>query len=514
MRLSSVFGHTLHSAPAGLAFVGEQHLVRGGFIRPAEAGWTFLPLGKKVIRRLEGLTRAALEATGGQEMAAGVDLPLWTIVAALAGQDIESYRDLPRWVYQFKGARCEVCLAHAEADDWYAALLEAWESVFRRCQITAVLAEDDAEGAMHCFIVPHPLGETRFVRCEGCGYVAHIDAAVFARESVSAEGGDLQPLKRVPTPGTTTIATLCDFLSIRPEQTLKAVFYVTEQDELIFALLRGDLEISEPRLARAVGAEKLRTAPEQAIGVVGAAPGYASPIGLQVRTSMDEGEGVIVVVDRSVRVGRNFVTGANDPGYHVTGANYPRDFGATLETDIAEVYQSAPCNRCGKRLHLARGITLGRAQRPGPFAKAAYLDAHGKQCPIAIGYTAVDFDAVLLAVAEGHHNEYGVCWPPALAPYAVHLVMLGKAHDVCDAAEKLYQDFLDGGIPVLFDDRPDPSPGVKFSDADLIGLPLRATVGKRSLEAGGVEFKKRREPEMEIVPLDEAVGRAREIVGL
>jgi prolyl-tRNA synthetase len=516
MRLSSVFGHTLHNAPAGSAFVGEQLLIRGGFIRPAGAEWTFLPLGQKVLQRLAAHTRTALEPLGGQEMAAGAEKPLWAIVAALAGQDIESYRDLPRVVYHFTWAGCEVCLMHASTDDWdasYSALLNAWESLFRECQVTVVLAEENAEGTLHRFIVPHPLGETRFVRCEGCGYVAHIDAAVFARER-RLEEGKLQPLKRVPTPGTNTIAALCEFLAIHPEQTLKAVFYVTEQDELIFALIRGDLEISQTRLAHVVGAERLQPATEKAIASIGAAPGYASPIGLQVRSQVDEGEGVIVIVDRSVQAGQNFVTGANEVGYHVTGANYLRDFHATLEADIAEVYQGAHCARCGKRLHLARGITLGFAHRPRPFSEATYLDAQGKQRPVAIGAAAVNFDAVLLAVAEGHYNEYGICWPLALAPYAVHLVMLGKAHDTSEAAEALYQTFLEAGIPVLFDDRPDPSPGIKFSDADLIGLPLRATVGKRSLEAGGVEFKKRREPEMEIVPLDQAVTRTREILGI
>jgi prolyl-tRNA synthetase len=375
-----------------------------------------------------------------------------------------------------------------------------------------VLIDGDAQGTMQHFVVPNPLGETHFVRCEGCGYAAHVDAAVFTREEQPDQDAGLQPLKKVPTPGTNTIAALCDFLSLNPNQTLKAVFYVTEQDELIISLLRGDLDISEARLAHAVGAETLRTATEDAIAAVGAAPGYASPIGLEVRPKLDEGEGVIVVVDRSVRAGRNFVTGANEVGHHVTGANYPRDFQATLETDIAEVHQGAPCARCGKRLHMARGITLGYTQQPQPYKAAMYLDSQGKQQPVTIGYASLAYDAFLLAVAENHHNEYGVAWPRALAPYAVHLVMLGKAQETQEAAEALYEAFLDGGIPVLFDDRPDPSPGVKFSDADLIGLPLRATVGKRSLEAGGVEFKKRREPDMTIVPLDQAIEHARTIL--
>lgn len=515
MRLSSLFGRTLRSAPAGLTFAGEQLLIRGGFVRRSETGWTFLPLGRMVTHRLETLICAKMESSSGQEMSAEDGKSLWMIVSALAKQNVASYRDLPRLLYRLTWTGCDACLLHAETDDWaasYASLLESWSDIFRQCQITVVTVEENTEGTMHRFVAPNPFGETQFVRCEGCGYVAHVDAAVFARENPVGENARLQPLKKAPTPGTNTIAALCEFFDINPDQTLKAVFYVTEEDELIFALIRGDLDISEARLVSAVGAKTLQPAAEKAITAVGATPGYASPIGLRVRPELHEGKGVIVVVDRSVRAGQNFVTGANDIGYHVMGANYPRDFEATLETDIAEVVQGAPCARCGKRLHLARGITLGYARQPRPDSQVRYLDAQGKRRPVMIGGAVFYYDEILLAVAESHHNQYGVSWPATLAPFAVHLILLGKARNTRNVAEDLYQAFMDEGIPVLFDDRGDPSPGVKFSDADLIGLPLRVTVGRRSLETGGVEFKKRREPDTEVVPPDQAVARAHELL--
>jgi prolyl-tRNA synthetase len=541
MRLSRHFGRTLREAPADATLISHRLVTRAGLARPLDTGvWSYLPLGWRVVRRIEATLRAEMAALGGQEVRLpGLPPPEAatpeTTIAGLCRVEIESYKDLPRTIYQLRAglrdeARAgsgllglreflshEAYSIHATLDDlqrMYDDVLDAYRAVLGRCGLDALPVEaenDPVNGPSHAFVLPHPAGDIRLVRCDGCDYAALIEAAAFER----AASGEAAPLalEKVATPDCKTIADLCTFLEVEPPQTLKVVFYTVDAGQpgegTVLAMLRGDLEISEAKLLRALSAQTLQPATEYEIrGRTGAEPGYASPLGLKVRR--DRGEGVTVIADRSLEGMVNFVTGANEAGYHVVNANYPRDFAVSRVEDIAEVYEGAACVHCGGGLHVEPGIELARCRKLGTghseAAGAAYLDADGKARPIVMGSYRVEVDRLLAAIVEAHHDEYGIIWPPAAAPFDVHLVALSREGEVAETAEALYADLQAAGIEALYDDR-DHSPGVMFADADLIGVPLRLTVSRRSLSNGGVEVKWRHAAQREVLPLEGLVER-------
>jgi prolyl-tRNA synthetase len=335
--------------------------------------------------------------------------------------------------------------------------------------------------------------------------------AVF--QKINPPEDELKPLKKVSTPEISTISGLTGFLNVPPSKTAKAVFYIAElQGEgeplLIFSLVRGDMTSNEFKLSHAISSAgqgtitNLRPAHDEEIQAVGAVPGYASPIGIKR-------DNVLVVLDDLVLKSPNLVSGANEPGYHLLNTNAGRDYEPDVVADIVLAEDGALCAHCKGKLHLHRGVEVGNIFKLGSHYSeavgATYLDEDGKAQAVIMGSYGIGVGRLLACVAEAHHDEHGLIWPVSIAPYPVHLVLLpskdGRAEE---AAEMLYQDLLQAGIEPLFDDR-DERAGVKFNDADLIGLPLRVTVSKRSLESGGVEFKRRDQNERMIVPLDQAI---------
>lgn len=549
MRLSRHFGRTLRDAPSEASMASHQLTLRAGLARPVAAGmWAYLPLGQRVIRRLKQLIRKELAAAGAEELLMPATLPAGVSQTAghgatvlhLCQSDVESYKDLPRAVFQFQARaqdepragggllRLRESLAtdaysldrdEAGAEAAYQRALEACGRIFARCELPVVAVEagvhpadaGPADGSpSHAFMLPHPHGDDRLVHCAACDYAASIEVAAFERGE--ALFGDPAPLDKVETPGCATIADLCAFLSIEPQQTLKLVIYTINLNQpgeaIVMALIRGDLDVSEAKLMSVLGVSQIEPATEDIIAEIGASAGYASPIGLQVRRE-GAGEGVVVIADESLRKMSNFVTGANDPGYHYANANYPRDFEVTVFADIAEPYDGASCLRCGGALSVERAIKLGHTSRLGArlsqAAGANYLDDKGQEQPIVMGTTSLSLDRLVAAVIEQHHDDHGILWPRAVAPYDVHIVAIAKdgQEAAVEVASQLADDLQAAGLAVLHDDRL-LSPGVMFNDADLIGVPLRVTVGAKSLDQGGVEVKWRHEPERQIVPLDGA----------
>ncbi len=575
MRLSQHFGRTLREAPSDANMASHQWIVRAGLARPLAAGiWTYLPLGFRVIKQLENIIREEMDAIGTQEMRMPVLHPaeVWQatgrwesvdvlmrlknregrdfalgatheeVVVDLALREIESYKDLPRAIYQFQTKERDEPRARgglvrlreflmkdaysmhadeASLDTYYDACYDAYVRIFERCGLETIPVEADTGmmgGKMsHEFMMVHPLGEDSFVRCENCDYAANVEAAEFVREP----GGSGEPgaLQKVATPNSRTIAELCAFLGIEPQQTLKIVFYTVPNSdggrELVLALLRGDLDVNEVKLLNALGAADLEAATEEEIAKVGGVAGYASPIGLDVRTEANPG-GVLVLADESLRLLKNFTTGANEVDYHFLNVNYPRDFEVTRFADIAEPYDGATCVRCGGTLRIDSAIELGHCFKLGTRYSepvgATFLDRDGTDKLIIMGSYGIGLDRLLAAVVEQHHDENGIIWPREVAPYDVHLVALARADETLEEAEALYEALQQAGIPTLYDDR-DLSPGVKFNDADIIGLPLRITVSKRSLESGGFEAKRRAEDERTIIPREGAVEAIRAMLG-
>jgi len=572
MRFQELFGRTLRDAPADAELVSHRLALRAGLVRPLTAGvYAWLPLGWRVMQKLAAILREEMDALGAQEVALplvnpaevwlqsgrwdgfgpellrlrnrdGRDLALGAthedVVAFLAAREVESYRDLPTLIYQIRTkyrdtARPRGGLVRlreftmkdaysldrtaAGLDAFYPKMLAAYHRVFERVGVPVQAVEADS-GAMggassHEFLLIHPQGEALFARCDRCGYTANVEAAAF----VPPDGprGAPEPARKVATPDCQTIQQVADFLGVPTAQTLKAVFFVRDDVEFVFVVIRGDLEVNEVKLANALGGGELRAATEDEIRAVGAVPGYASPTGLHVRAA-GETSGVTVIVDRSVENGANFVAGANDAGYHLIGVNYPRDFQATLMADIAEAFDGATCGRCGAgRLHIERAIELGHCFKLGTRysepMNVTYLDEQGQTRPVVMGSYGIGLDRLVAAIIEMHHDENGICWPRAVAPFDVHIVTLGKEDQPHEQGRALYADLRRAGLDVLLDDRAEHA-GIKFADADLIGIPLRLTVSARGLDRGTVEAKWRHAGERFDLPLANAVAEVVRLV--
>ncbi len=283
----------------------------------------------------------------------------------------------------------------------------------------------------------------------------------------------------------------------------------SDQEQFIFAVIRGDMELNETKLANAVHARDLRPATEEEIIAIGAVPGFASPVSLVIKSPQ-----CLVVVDDSIPASPNLVAGANEMDYHLKNTNYPRDYAANIVTDIAAAEAGDDCPECGHSLRMERGVEVGNIFKLGTRYSdslgCTFLDKDGQQKPVIMGSYGIGVGRLLACVAEEHHDEHGLIWPVTVAPYLVQLVLLrGKGNPQAEeTAGKLYSDLQAAGIEVLYDDR-DESPGVKFNDADLIGLPIRLTVSERALTQGGAEMKLRNRTEKVIIPLKDVEARIR-----
>lgn len=571
MRLSSLFGTTLREAPAGAESASHRLLLRAGFIRPLGVGlFAYLPLARRALAEIERLLRDELAAIGGQEVQLPVVLPAELVgaggaemahftdrkardlvlaasweaaIAEVVRSEVRSHRQLPQLVFhvqsQFRDElRPRAGLLYAReftvlqafalaADDagiqaQYGVLREAWLHAFRRCALpVAVVEAGIGSEVAHRFVYLTPEGEDEIVSCDACGYAADRRVATFRKPAGDAE--PLQPIEKVATPDAKTIEALARFLDISRRKTAKAVFLVAtgdaagdQQARFVFVVIRGDMEVSMTKLAAALGATDLRPATDDEIRAAGAEPGYASPVGLAEGINRSPSP-VVVVADDAVPASPNLVAGANEPGYHLLNTNYGRDYTAHIVADIAAPGAGDACPRCGAPLHLTHGVTIGRMrQLSAPHAEVlrmTYLTTDGASRPVMMVSAGIGISRLLACIAEAHHDDNGLIWPPSVAPYPVHLVALsGRDGDALAKAEVLYHELQRAGIEALFDDRAE-SPGVKFADADLIGLPLRITIAPKSLAAGGAEFKRRDVDAREIVPLGDVVQRAQDVLG-
>jgi len=564
MRLSRLFGKTLRADPVEAETPSHRLLLRGGFIHPLAAGlYSSLPLGWRVQQRVEQIIREEMDAAGGQEIRMPILHPqeLWEltgraaalgpvlfrlqdrrerplvlaatheeVVTLLARTHIQSYRDLPQRLYQlqtkfrdeprprggllrvreFVMKDCYSFDADEEGlEESYQAMRRAYERIFARCGLTTLTVEADS-GAIggkesHEFMVLAETGEDDVVYCEACGYAANVERAEFRKPAVPSE--EPREVEEVHTPDTTTIPDLARFLGIREAQTLKAVFYSTADGRMVFVVIRGDLEVNEIKLRNLLKATDLRLATDAEVAEAGIVAGFASPRGI---------EGVTVIADDSVLIGSNFVAGANRPNYHLRNVNYPRDFTADHLADIARAYEGAACNRCGSALRWTRGIEVGHIFKLRSVysekLEATFQARDGGVQPITMGCYGIGVGRTMASIVEQHHDERGIRWPISVAPFAVHLVALNLDRaEVREAADALAAELAEAGLEPLYDDREE-SAGVKFNDADLLGMPVRLTVSPRTLAQGVVEVKPRTENQATLVARGEVVGRVRELL--
>jgi len=553
MRLSKIFAKTLRQAPAEAESASHQLLLRAGMIAQTAAGiYSYLPLGWRVLRKIEHIVREEMDKAGGQEVMLPVlqPLELWQqsgrdaafgkslftltdrkehmlalgptheeVIADLARRHVQSYRDLPLMPYQIqtklrdeprpRGGLLRVRefimkdLYSLDADEAglhesYQKMCQAYKNIYARLSLPALMIEADS-GAIggkdsHEFMILTEDGEDEVIHCSKCGYAANAEKAQFTKTGSNAES--VLPLEEVATPATKTIEEVAGFLGVPSRQTLKAVFYYAD-GEFVFVVIRGDLEVNETKLRNNLKCSDLRLATEDEVTEAGLVAGFASPVGLT---------GAKVVADDSITLGANFVVGANKPGFHFRNANFPRDFQVDLTADIALARAGDACPKCGGRLSLSRGIEVGHVFKLGTFISerfgASFLDNDGKSRPIVMGSYGIGLGRLLAAIVEQNHDDKGIIWPLPVAPYQVHLCPLSlDKPGVAAAADNLYQELQREGIEVVFDDRED-SPGIKFNDADLLGIPLRLTLSPRTLQSQSVETKWRNEKETQLLPLE------------
>jgi len=499
MRLSRLLGKTLRQPPSEAHLPSHQLLARAGFIRGLEAGrFAYLPLGQRTMSQLQALVRRKLARLTVQEIEVPVpadEAPTEALVRVVR-REVDSYRQLPVLLLQFAGRpvpqfRSRAGLfgaserSFAEIHAFGTAdlpvtgdLPDTIEQILIACALSPVWAGTGDEG-QRAYVL-HPSGDEELVLCPSCGYAAERSWA----QIVWPESPD-EPeltLEEIATPGCNTIASLAEFLQIPTAKTLKMVFCSVE-GRVTCVVIRGDRAVDEDRLARLLGTDQYYASLEQELAAIGAVGGYASPIGLDQRK-------VRVVADPSVRSGKNFVSGANRPDYHIQNVNVPRDFEPGDWANLAQIEAGDPCPHCQHALEIEPGFALAYSTMPAPCSPdAEYLDSEGRPHPLWLASWRLDLDRVLAAVIEAHHDDYGILWPAGCAPFDVHLVALDvRKEAVAEQAEVLYERLEAAGWAVLYDDR-EASAGVKFNDADLIGIPLRLTVSKRSAQEGLVEAK-------------------------
>jgi len=551
MRATNLYAPTLRNTPAEAEIASHQLMYRAGLIRKSAGGmYSYLPLAWRTIRKIEQIIREEMDAAGGQEIMMPILQPseLWEesgrwgaygaemirvkdrhdrefcmgptheeMITALVRDELRSYKQLPVLLYQiqdkFRDERRprfgvmrsrEFIMKDLYSFDKdvegmnasYRKMSVAYTNIFTRCGLDfrAVEADSGAIGGGHSeeFTVLAPEGESRIACCDACSYAASDEKA--ALRPIDAPDEAELPLEKVATPHTSTIALLAEYLKIPVEKTIKAVAYQTEDDTLILAFLRGDHEVNEIKLANAVpGARELRMADEEAIRAVGGCPGFMSPIGIK--------EGTHIVVDETAMRMHNAVSGANEVDFHYMNVNPKRDFGAVTVADIRLVEEGDVCPVCEQGyLHIGRGIEAGQIFALGTKYSeamgATFLDEAGKAQPMQMGCYGIGVGRTMAAAIEQNHDEHGIIWPRAIAPYEVVVVAVNaKVEEQLAYAEVIYEELRAAGIDVLLDDRRERA-GVKFNDCDLIGYPVRIAVGPKTIENGSIEVKVRRTGEL------------------
>ena len=568
MRASNLYAPTLRNTPAEAEIVSHQLMYRAGMIRKVAGGmYTFLPLGWRVIRKIEQIIREEMDAAGGQEVMMPIMQPaeLWEesgrwaaygdemmrikdrhgrnfclgptheeMITDLVRDEVRSYKQLPLLLYQiqdkFRDERRprfglmrsrEFIMKDlysfdkdiAGMNESYKKMYDAYTKIYTRMglEFRPVEADNGAIGGgqSHEFTVLADAGESNIVYCSKCDYAASDEKAELKPIAMPSEAAE--PLSKIATPDTNTIEAVVNLLKVPVEKTIKAVAYQTDTDELVLVFVRGDHEVNEVKVINQLdGALELRMADEEAIKSVGGYPGFMSPIGIK--------EGTRILVDATVMNMSNAVAGANEEGYHYVNVNPKRDFTqeSIVITDLRMVKEGDPCPHCGAGLNMTRGIEAGQVFTLGTkYSKAmgaTFLDENGKEQPLYMGCYGIGVGRTMAAAIEQNNDEQGIVWPRAIAPYEVVVVAVNaKKADQLEYAEKVYAECQKAGLDTLLDDRKERA-GVKFKDCDLIGYPVRVVIGPKAIEEGQIEIKVRKTGEVFTVAYDEYLLKVQELL--
>ena len=564
MKMSNLYAPTLREVPAEAEVVSHQLMLRAGMIRKAAGGvYSYLPLAWRTLRKIEQIVREEMDAKGGQEIAMPIVQPaeIWQqtgrwdvygdemfrlkdrhqrdfclgptheeMVTTLVKSDVRSYRQLPLLVYQIQNKyrdeiRPRFGLMRGREfimkdlysfdrdtnglDISYKKMYDAYTRIFTRCGLTfrPVEADPGAIGGSgtHEFMVLADSGEAAIAYCDSCDYAANVEKAELA--PIASTGESSLPLDTKETPKQRTIQEVAQFLSMHPDHLIKSLAYMTEKGPVL-ALVRGDHEVNEIKLMNLLNVLQLELATEADIRTAfHSVPGYIGPIGLT---------GVTIVADASVMNLMNAACGANVEDQHHVNVNPGRDLKADNIADIRMIKESDPCPRCGAKVKTARGIEVGQVfklhTKYSKALEASYLDENGQENLMVMGCYGVGVSRTMAAAIEQHHDDDGIIWPVAIAPYQVVIVPINiKDEAQMTLCEKLYEELKSAGVEVVFDDRDERS-GVKFKDADLIGYPVRITIGPKALKENSVEVKVRRTKDIILYPLGNHIESIRQLL--
>jgi len=575
MRWTNYYLHTTREVPNDAEVISHQLMVRAGMIKKVAAGiYSYLPFGWRSLRKLEAIVRRELDRAGSVEllMPAVQPVELWDesgrsqvygkellriddrhgrgfcfgptheeVITDIVRKDVRSYRQLPINLYQIqtkfrdeirprfglmRGREFLMKDAYSFHTDYdsldltYAEMRDAYRRILDACGLDHVMVEADS-GAIggassHEFMVVADTGESAIVRCPACDYGANVEKAETRAQTVSADE-DFQELGEVATPNCTAVEEVARLMGIGAGDMVKTLLYEVDDVEggegaepsLIAIAIRGDREVNEIKLANYLGVPEVRLASEEKVEAATGAPvGFAGPVGL--------GDGVRLIGDLSAKSLANFVCGANAADKHLSGVNWQRDVQLEEWVDVLLVVAGDDCPRCEGSLELYRGIEVGHIFQLGTKysekMKCEYLDDNGKAQPMVMGCYGMGIGRTVAAAIEQNHDADGISWPLPLAPFEVLVAGLDpKDEDVVATADRLYEELREKGVDVLYDDRAE-RPGVKFKDADLIGIPVRVVVGKKSLANGKIELSLRSDRERQDVSVTDAVVRVLDIL--
>jgi len=536
----------------------------------------YLPLGLRVKKKIERIMREEMDAIDGQEIVMPVVQPasLWKrtgrwyeigddlarltdragrelvlamtheeVITELAGGVINSYRQLPVMLYQIqtkfrdeprpRGGLIRVreftmkdgYSFHADIaslDEYYPLVYQAYFNIFGRAGLDVIAVESDTGmmgGTMaHEFMALTEVGEDTLLLCDQCGYKANRQVATFVKSASESQAEEAAlPLEEVATPNVDTIAALADFLDVPESRTAKGLFLVAtieedgdEKEQFVFVVVRGDMELNETKLTNALKARQLRPAQAEEIRAIGAEPGYGSPVGIRT-------DNVLLVVDDLIPNSPNLVAGANRDGWHLRNVNCGRDYEPDLTVDVVAAADGHPCPSCQASMRAVRGVEVGNIFKLGTkysqAMDASFLDEDGGSAPMVMGCYGIGSGRLIASAIEKNNDENGIVWPITIAPHQLYLVSLAtrRTPEVTETAENIYSRLQKAGVEVLYDDR-DERAGVKFNDADLLGVPLRLTIGARGVKNGVAELKLRNHEEIRELPLDDIVNQIQAVV--
>ena len=560
MRMSRMLMPTLKEVPSDAEITSHQLMLRAGMIRKMESGiYNQLPMGIRVFRKVEDIIREEMNAKGAQEISCALLVPAelwqesgrWDVMGPemfrlkdrngrdyclgptheetfthIVRNEITSYKQLPLNLYQIEtkfrderrprfGVMRTRNFTMKDAysfdadqeglDKSYDDMFDAYTRIFARCELdnSPVQADSGAMGgsASAEFMVKSEVGEDEIVFCSGCDYAANIEKATSVNHEASTE--EMKEMGEIETPNVHTIEELQDFFKMDAGQFAKTLIYYAD-GKTVAVVVRGDRDVNETKVANAIGgAVEFELASEDTIkAVTGAEVGFAGPIGIKTD---------YLFIDQEVVDQRNVIVGANKTGYHIQNANFGRDFEGQIG-DFRNVQEGDKCPKCGQPLEIMRGVEVGHIFKLGTKYSesmgATFLDQNGKSQPIIMGCYGIGVERTVAAVIEQHHDENGIIWPLAIAPYHVVVVPVNvKKEEHLENAEKIYKELEAAGVEVLLDDRNERA-GFKFKDSDLLGIPMRITVGKDIVD-GKVEFKLRKEADKEIISVDEVLDRVK-----